>query len=230
MLATPFSRSASATARFSYYLCVFFFFSSRRRHTRLQGDRSSDVCSSDLLATPSRTRLDGRVLDGVASLVGEFAEVHLEAVRRLGEHSDVRPGAEDALLARGDHDGADFRVLEPEPLDRVGELDVHAEVVRVELELVARPEPAVLLHVHGERGDGPVEAELPVLVPRRLGPEIDANGFAVSHCPVSPGRPGYPRMTQSAWARFVPRFSQPCGVPPSSSALSPASSRWRSPV
>src|SRR5256885_9888468 len=27
---------------------VIFFFSSRRRHTRLQGDWSSDVCSSDL--------------------------------------------------------------------------------------------------------------------------------------------------------------------------------------
>src|SRR3989454_4902612 len=31
----------------TYY---FFFFSSRRRHTRLQGDWSSDVCSSDLMA------------------------------------------------------------------------------------------------------------------------------------------------------------------------------------
>src|SRR5256885_2613353 len=29
----------------------FFFFSSRRRHTRLQGDWSSDVCSSDLVVT-----------------------------------------------------------------------------------------------------------------------------------------------------------------------------------
>src|SRR5256885_6036322 len=29
-------------------VCSFFFFSSRRRHTRLQGDWSSDVCSSDL--------------------------------------------------------------------------------------------------------------------------------------------------------------------------------------
>src|SRR5256885_10456342 len=29
---------------------VVFFFSSRRRHTRLQGDWSSDVCSSDLAA------------------------------------------------------------------------------------------------------------------------------------------------------------------------------------
>src|SRR5688500_10758873 len=29
-------------------MMLFFFFSSRRRHTRLQGDWSSDVCSSDL--------------------------------------------------------------------------------------------------------------------------------------------------------------------------------------
>src|SRR5256885_12611547 len=30
------------------HVSVWFFFSSRRRHTRLQGDWSSDVCSSDL--------------------------------------------------------------------------------------------------------------------------------------------------------------------------------------
>src|SRR5256885_2499924 len=36
--------SLNAAARAS----MFFFFSSRRRHTRLQGDWSSDVCSSDL--------------------------------------------------------------------------------------------------------------------------------------------------------------------------------------
>src|ERR1039457_7408245 len=37
-----------------HFGCVrrLFFFSSRRRHTRLQGDWSSDVCSSDLTATP----------------------------------------------------------------------------------------------------------------------------------------------------------------------------------
>src|SRR5256885_5071864 len=32
-------------------MLFFFFFSSRRRHTRLQGDWSSDVCSSDLPCT-----------------------------------------------------------------------------------------------------------------------------------------------------------------------------------
>src|SRR5256885_7840077 len=35
--------------------CIFFF-SSRRRHTRLQGDWSSDVCSSDLSLVVSDER------------------------------------------------------------------------------------------------------------------------------------------------------------------------------
>src|SRR5256885_4679808 len=34
--------------RVGFRYIFFFFFSSRRRHTRLQGDWSSDVCSSDL--------------------------------------------------------------------------------------------------------------------------------------------------------------------------------------
>src|SRR2546427_4082182 len=34
----------------SFCLFMFFFFSSRRRHTRFDCDWSSDVCSSDLLS------------------------------------------------------------------------------------------------------------------------------------------------------------------------------------
>src|SRR2546427_8505172 len=34
--------------------CLFFFFSSRRRHTRFDCDWSSDVCSSDLSPSPAR--------------------------------------------------------------------------------------------------------------------------------------------------------------------------------
>src|SRR3712207_8932476 len=33
-------------------MCYFFFFSSRRRHTRYWRDWSSDVCSSDLVCSP----------------------------------------------------------------------------------------------------------------------------------------------------------------------------------
>src|SRR5256885_7241352 len=51
MLATELSNGMCnrATVRVP---AVVFFFSSRRRHTRLQGDWSSDVCSSDLAGDP----------------------------------------------------------------------------------------------------------------------------------------------------------------------------------
>src|SRR5205807_3835216 len=42
------SRGMRITRRYQIYSYLFFF-SSRRRHTRLQGDWSSDVCSSDLV-------------------------------------------------------------------------------------------------------------------------------------------------------------------------------------
>src|SRR5256885_12233637 len=45
---------------------VFFFFSSRRRHTRLQGDWSSDVCSSDLEADASFDHLVDESVEPIA--------------------------------------------------------------------------------------------------------------------------------------------------------------------
>src|SRR5256885_10880614 len=42
------ARALRLQIRVSVLPHVVFFFSSRRRHTRLQGDWSSDVCSSDL--------------------------------------------------------------------------------------------------------------------------------------------------------------------------------------
>src|SRR5256885_3594910 len=52
---------------------IFFFFSSRRRHTRLQGDWSSDVCSSDLLrltTVPEVLRRRPKRTQGTLSLPG----------------------------------------------------------------------------------------------------------------------------------------------------------------
>src|SRR5690606_40522262 len=42
---------------------VFFFFSSRRRHTRFSRDWSSDVCSSDLRILQENPSLRGTVFD-----------------------------------------------------------------------------------------------------------------------------------------------------------------------
>src|SRR5256885_7700676 len=49
------SHTSCASHKVSSVDVLFFFFSSRRRHTRLQGDWSSDVCSSDLASGPGAT-------------------------------------------------------------------------------------------------------------------------------------------------------------------------------
>ena len=68
------------------------------------------------------------------------------------------------------------RVLEAQPLHGVGKLDVDAEIVGIELELVAFEQPGVLVDVHDEVGDLAVECQLPVAIARGLGLEIDALG------------------------------------------------------
>src|SRR2546426_8277332 len=55
-------------------MCIFFFFSSRRRHTRLQGDWSSDVCSSDLTPPEQMLQTAGAVV-GAGWQSGKFLYV-----------------------------------------------------------------------------------------------------------------------------------------------------------
>src|SRR6266850_4837961 len=67
-------------------MLFFFFFSSRRRHTRLQGDWSSDVCSSDLDAT-----LAGIVAaqSGAAERLTHVLGVQDRVVREIARCDDV---------------------------------------------------------------------------------------------------------------------------------------------
>src|SRR5256885_9623200 len=60
---------------------LFFFFSSRRRHTRLQGDWSSDVCSSDLMLPLAMNELIQKNLKDVG------IDVDLQPVERSEEHT-----------------------------------------------------------------------------------------------------------------------------------------------
>src|SRR5205807_3195315 len=73
-----------------------FFFSSRRRHTRLQGDWSSDVCSSDLIVK--------RLFDATGGVL-QNAEVNRALAKEGTEASGSRSPqdfaaflAEDTLL------------------------------------------------------------------------------------------------------------------------------------
>src|SRR2546426_3288562 len=54
----------------------FFFFSSRRRHTRLQGDWSSDVCSSDLLNVGEEDEKGNAVVKEAHQLLKRTAGIH----------------------------------------------------------------------------------------------------------------------------------------------------------
>src|SRR6266446_7533933 len=80
------------------YVCdLGFFFSSRRRHTRLQGDWSSDVCSSDLRGVVIVVRM----IDGT-----------------------LKPGMKIRLMAEGqDYETLQVGVFNPKPVE-IGELGV----------------------------------------------------------------------------------------------------------
>src|SRR5256885_6886654 len=70
--------------------CMFFFFSSRRRHTRLQGDWSSDVCSSDLK------------VDGVAGDAHTISQLD-RAAPRAGNGVSTSAAKSSVLLTDGAH-------------------------------------------------------------------------------------------------------------------------------
>src|SRR5256885_3386723 len=79
---------------------AYCFFSSRRRHTRLQGDWSSDVCSSDLSARPEEDRKPEKhelgphdsIVAGITSKAGKCA---VRDTRTKGQ------GAETERIAKG---------------------------------------------------------------------------------------------------------------------------------
>src|SRR5206468_5678243 len=69
---------------------VFFFFSSRRRHTRSDRDWSSDVCSSDLAGRGGIPREVERGT-GKADVVELLGHVHSRpAVLRLADEREAR--------------------------------------------------------------------------------------------------------------------------------------------
>src|SRR5256885_7580082 len=81
-------------------LVCFFFFSSRRRHTRLQGDWSSDVCSSDLIAPIFSGRCS---CTGRARSCDSAVEIALEVDRTLVEddaHDVVRRASERSVVSQ----------------------------------------------------------------------------------------------------------------------------------
>src|SRR2546422_7918656 len=77
---------------------LFFFFSSRRRHTRCSRDWSSDVCSSDLIALldeePSRLPFGAAHVDVVEPVAVHVADGEGRALGRQERSEERRVGKE----------------------------------------------------------------------------------------------------------------------------------------
>src|SRR5688572_32616141 len=69
---------------------MFFFFSSRRRHTRFDCDWSSDVCSSDLLRGRALVSLRPHHRCSLASLPPKCAKSGRSSVRRYRSRAGVQ--------------------------------------------------------------------------------------------------------------------------------------------
>ncbi|MNL46933.1 hypothetical protein D3C87_1696850 [compost metagenome] len=115
-------------------------------------------------------------------------------MRRQAQHEDVGARTEDAVFHAGDDHAFHFGVFEADALQGVVQFDVHAQVVGIQLELVARAQAAVFGDIHGQGGDGAVERQAPMAVLVGLGAEIDA-GFC-----------------QRFWPNFKPGFRPICGA------------------
>src|SRR2546426_8994720 len=99
---------------------LFFFFSSRRRHTRLQGDWSSDVCSSDLAE---------RALDALLATVEARARELEAKARELADRQTAQHDDAARLERRGGGGGARGRGgggrAPPPPRGARGEAPAH---------------------------------------------------------------------------------------------------------
>src|SRR5688500_20314579 len=90
-----------------------FFFSSRRRHTRLQGDWSSDVCSSDLIRI--RKSLTGLVHRGIQAVI----EIYEGALRPQARSEERRVGKECRCrgTAKGGKENGESRKMSAEEIE-----------------------------------------------------------------------------------------------------------------
>ena len=132
----------------------------RQRHRRRAVVDQHDVIGGEreFIAAAGRGAVDGadrfepgilaQILDAVAGLVGELAEIDLMGVACAGQHADIGAGGKHPRLRRAQHDDAHLRMLEAQPLDRVGKLDIDAEIVGIEFQIVAFEQRALFVDVH----------------------------------------------------------------------------------
>ncbi len=82
-------------------------------------------------------------------------------------------------------------MFEAKPLHRVRQFDVDAEIVGIQLELIALEQAAVLVDVHRQRRDVACDIKLPVPVARRIGLKINMRGAVGENADITSHEPPY---------------------------------------
>ena len=85
------------------------------------------------------------------------------------QHENVGAGAKHFFFGAGHHHGTHFGVLKADAIDRIIELNVYAQVVTVQLELVAGTQTCVFINVNSECRHGTIERQFPMFVGRWVG-------------------------------------------------------------
>ena len=92
------------------------------------------------------------VFNAVAGFIGELTKVNLPSVGGKPQHKDIGARTKNAVFQTGDDNAFNFRVLEADALQSVMQLDVHAQVIGVEFEFVARTDTGVFVDIELEGG------------------------------------------------------------------------------
>src|SRR5690606_1127538 len=95
---------------------IFFFFSSRRRHTRFSRDWSSDVCSSDLITQDAIWGADKPYVILHSALIDAGKTLTIEPGCKIYMHADSRLYVLGRLLANGTKE--DSIIFQGNRLDR----------------------------------------------------------------------------------------------------------------
>ena len=94
---------------------------------------------------------------------------------------DVGACAKDAVEAAGDDHRAHFGMLEAQPHDGVGQFDIHAQIVGIELELVTRDNGRFFVDGERQRGQRRLNGDAPVAVVGWMCLECEPSGAAWPH-------------------------------------------------
>ena len=93
------------------------------------------------------------VFNAVAGFIGELTKVNLPSVGGKPQHKDIGTGTKNAVFQTGDDNTFDLWVLEADTLQCVVQFNVHAQVIGVELEFVARTYTRVFVDIELQGGD-----------------------------------------------------------------------------